>query len=83
MKHPAAILIFRKTDILTSAAIQTAANPEYRNSLNVPIGLTVPTDSSCYIFVTSITTDSTLSNSGGVVLGQFIILSTGHPRNAR
>lgn len=56
LKHPAAILIFRKTDILTSAAIQTAANPEYRNSLNVPIGLTVPTDSSCYIFVTSITT---------------------------
>lgn len=56
LKHPAAILIFRKTDILTSAAIHTAANPEYRNSLSVPIGFTVPTDSSCYIFVTSITT---------------------------
>lgn len=56
LKHPAAILIFRKTEILTSAALHTTANPEYRNSLSVPIGLTVPTDSSCYIFVTSITT---------------------------
>lgn len=56
LKHPAAILIFRKTDILTFAVLHIAVNPEDRNSLSVPIDLTVPTDSSYYISFISETT---------------------------
>lgn len=52
-KRTAAMLICHKTDILTSSALQTAVNPEGRNSLRVPIGLTVLTDTSYYISVMS------------------------------